>query len=154
MTAYEFKRKLYKDYFEYLRSLEGIEHDDSEYEWYFDEYINSDTIKWINLISSNLKDGDIFSGFVIIGRSGPDKYPGSDYSIMEAYVDKKYRGEHLCQSAVEEYLSNHPGIWSLVVMKQNRGAEDYWDNIFVKRNNYSKFIFNETDDTKVIGYSV
>jgi len=135
MTAYERKKELYREYVKELCETSGGKYSEVDADSNFEEYINSSTAKWINIIDSSTED-DIFAGFIIIGKDYPNKHPLSNYSVAEAFVEKKYRGKGLCYNTFKPYLDRHPGIWSLLVFSENTEARTYWQNLFVKASGY------------------
>ena len=131
MSLYDQKQKLYMDYIKvlntYRRGGEPVMSQDDAKD-ICDFYVNTDDAKRINIFAD---DGEL-AGFLIIGKHNKEVHKDADYAVAQAYIDPKYRHQGLMTEAVEDYVGNHPGVWSLLVMQRNNYAKEFWPNLFEK----------------------
>lgn len=88
-------------------------------------YESEPGVRWINIIL-----GSKLIGFLIIGFNGSECHPDADYTILQMYVKFEYRHLGLASEHVYNFLSSHPGIYALDVIKGNEPAEIFWKRIF------------------------
>lgn len=129
MSLYDEKQKLFEDYIKELEIYKGapIYRNNDDISRGCDAYMCSTDASWKNI---HTDDGKTLAGFLIIGKSGTEKHPDSDFSIAEAYITPTFRHKGLMSGSVQDYVGRHPGTYSLLVYKRNRYALQYWNDIF------------------------
>lgn len=158
MSLYDEKKQLYLDYCKEL----AVYYDDpssamteEEAESAFEEYITSEDCSWRNIFA---EDGNL-AGFLIIGKHGRFCHPDAMRSISEAYIKPEYRGKGLMKAEAGGYLSRHPGVFALLVLKKNRAAKGFWKHLF-KIQNFSPIYLDDSyvepdiqNDAELLGYA-
>lgn len=127
MSTHEQKHSLYTLYLQELDAIQppAIPRTEKEGWQWCEDYINSGNAEWLDIYS-----GERLAGFLIIGTAGIEKHPDSDFSIAEAFVLPGCRGMGLMTGKVTEYVKSRPGIYSLIVLKENAYARHVWKEIF------------------------
>lgn len=157
MGIYLEKHELYREYAKELDRFRNIPINASEEkvrQW-CDAYIEDIECSWKNIFS---KTGEL-AGFLIIGKSDIEKHPDADYGIAQAFVASKYRRQGLMSETVKDYIHRHPGTYSLLVLKNNNYAKEFWKKVFLSEN-YRKadldtgYVNTNGDDLVLLGFSI
>lgn len=157
MNMFAKKHELYRNYMhEFLKDVgSGNKYQEQTVDLvadtYCDSYINSNDVKWINLIDG-VDESDLSAGFVIIGKSGNSKHPYSSYSIAQVYVDPKYRNKHKAADVLVDYIKRHEGLWSVQLHKQHPYALKYVDRVFELAGYQRRSIEQAVDDEEYVWY--
>ena len=126
MTVYDTKKYLFSQYCIELSQIQpGLSMDSKTIKENCNTYISSKDCSWRNVYC-----GGELVGFLIIGKSGIEKHPDSDYAIAEAYILPGHRGMGLMTAAVHEYVGAHPGTYSILVLQDNAYAKHFWTKLF------------------------
>lgn len=112
--------------------------------------LNSDIYEWIDIVQ-----GDELVGFLLICLA-PNACIGCDLAIEAAYVKPEFREQGLMTKAVTEYVTAHPSVWSLVVIRKNTYARKFWLNLFTnlgyKRIHTLRFEDGLPDSEELFGF--
>ena len=128
MSLFEDKHSLFWAYVQELNTFRpGKEETEEEAREVCDRYISSPDCTWKNIFAP---DTDELVGFLILGKGGKEKHPDSGRAIAEAYVAPEYRGKGLMRACFLDYLNRHRCVYSLLVLKNNEKALEYWKNLF------------------------
>lgn len=132
MGIYDEKQRLYRDYLKELDTYReaplGLT-DGAARRW-CDDYISWKKSSWHNIYAPG---GEELVGFLIIGKEVPEKHPDSIRSVAQAYVDPRYRNQGLMTACMADYMTRHRGVYSLLVLKNNENAREFWKNFFKKQ---------------------
>lgn len=156
MGIYQEKHVLYQ---EYAKELDEFRHnpihvtEEEVWQW-CEAYIEDKECSWKNIFS---KTGEL-AGFLIIGKGGVEKHPDSDYGIAQAFVAAKYRKQGLMTAAISDYIQRHVGTYSLLVLKNNKHAIEFWNKVFLDGNYKkvdlnAKYVNSNGDDLVLLGFS-
>lgn len=121
------REKLYIEYRrELLCDIEGV---DAEPRWRSRSFVrlvdqNPDIYEWVDIMY-----GEERVGFLLICLT-PTACHGCDLAIEAAYVKPEFRRRGLMTKAVTEYVTAHSCVWSLVVIRKNTYARQFWVNLF------------------------
>lgn len=112
---------------------------------------NPELYEWIDIY----KD-DVLAGFLLVCLQ-PTACVGCDLAIEAAYVKPEFREQGLMTKAVTSYVTAHPCIWSLVVIRKNTYARKFWLDVFDGLN-YEQidslyFIDGLSDGEELFGFS-
>lgn len=157
MGAYETKHALYKEYcceLDLFRPIPLAPTDNVIDSW-CDDYISGSDCTWRNIFDDDTQE---MVGFLIIGKMGDEKHPESDYSIAQAYVKPEYRKRGLMTRAVNEYITKHTGIYSLLVLRNNKKAASFWKNTFENAGYHpyvlsDRYVNNNGEDLILLGFA-
>ena len=156
MSIYEKKHTLYRQYCEELDLFRPIPlaETDAVLDNWCDCYISATNCSWRNIFNEENE----LVGFLIIGKDGCEKHPHADFGIAQAYVDPNYRKNGLMTQAVNEYIEKHKGIYSVLVIKQNEYALNFWNNLFTKAGYVpheldTRFVNNEDEELILLGFA-
>lgn len=86
--------------------------------------LNPDVYEWVDVVCN-----DEIVGFLLICLK-PTACIGCDLAIEAAYVKPEFRKQGLMTKAVTEYVTAHPCVWSLIVIRKNVHARKFWLNLF------------------------
>ena len=128
MSLFEDKHRLFWAYVQELNTFRpGNEETEEEAREVCDRYISSPDCTWKNIFAPDTQE---LVGFLILGKAGKEKHPDSERAIAEAYVAPEYRGKGLMRECFLDYKSRHRCVYSLLVLKNNEKALEYWKKLF------------------------
>ena len=129
MSIYEEKHALYQKYVKELNTFRktSVQMPENEVRKTCDEYIQASNSSWHNIYDPESK---ALVGFLIIGKEFPEKHPDSLRSVAQAYVLPEYRKKGLMTAAMEDYMTRHRGIYSLLILTGNEYAKYFWSRFF------------------------
>lgn len=123
---------LYREYIKELRQYAPDwldEENDPIWEKTTIEYLSDPFSDWIPICADEKE-----VGFFIVCKRGGDCHPDAEYTISQAYIQKKYRRRGLMANAVVSYILNHTkGIYCYDVLKGNVSADDFWRILFTEK---------------------
>jgi predicted acetyltransferase len=91
-----------------------------EYPW-LEEYWQAPNTAFLFRVAGN------YAGFCLVG--GDVLLAGSDHSISEFFVLRKYRHCGLGRFAASHIFSSRPGVWEVAQRESNRSAQAYWRKV-------------------------
>ena len=121
------KMKLYTEYIEYLSQYNPdlLKMDTEDIKQLVTDYTYDKMSEWIDI-----KDDKLIVGFMIISTNPNECRPDVDYEIAQMYISSDHRRKGLGRRVVFDYLSTHPGIYSLDIYDKNHSASVFWNRVF------------------------
>ena len=151
---YNDKQRLFHDYVKELDTFRKMPdmRSDAQISECCDAYMSSKNCTWKNIFDPDTKE---LVGFVIFGKSGEEKHPDALRSVEEAYLAPASRKKGLVYECLRDYESRHHGVYSLLVIKGNLPAKEYWAKTF-KKLGYTPVELEPLqftdDETELFGY--
>jgi ribosomal-protein-alanine N-acetyltransferase len=64
------------------------------------------------------------AGFAIVDRKGSD--PAIQFNMAQFFIHRKFKGQGIGTAVADECFRRHAGLWSVMVIPENRGALAFW----------------------------
>ena len=146
------KRELYRQYIRTLDEMVGRTYKQQSADELYEELFEDDCENyWIDI-----QYCEQTVGFFTI-CTPPGCPQEADFFLRDAFISPQYRRKGLMKQAVTQWIKEHPGVYSLIVLNNNTPAYNCWMNIFKKCDYFSFEIdtmgaFEDIDSITVFGF--
>lgn len=89
------------------------------------------------------------AGFMIISKPGGDCHPTADFTISQLYIRPAFRRRGIASKLVLDFVSAHPGIYTLDVLDKNSTAKSFWTKTILV-NGWEQVVLPEIRTEKTV----
>lgn len=107
------------------------------HEWYAE--ITGDAGYIVRIFNGNEQIGFIFIG------TEPNCHEDADFYVQDCYILPEFRRRSIMSETVSEFLSEHPGVYSMFLIDQNVPAVNFWNKMF-KSLDYVEISIHDYND--------